>query len=179
MRSPTPTRSELPREFRHGEVIRLVIHGASHEGYHTYPLTRQFKQATGNSSALQIEKNDALEILWPPTETPQPTPVKEIDDNFYLEHKAPFTWTQYLYIKPDAKPQSVKLHFKIDHVQVCNDGGCYGPAAHEFEIPFTIIDAPVVPPPADLEQRLQFTPPPPETLNFQGKDSPSSRSFPS
>ncbi len=159
-----------PREFRRGEVIRLVIHGVPHKGYHTYPLTRQFKQATGNSAALQIEENDAFKILWPPTETPQPEPVMEPGAGAYLEHRQPFTWTQDLYISPDAKPQTEKLRFTIDHFQVCNDNGCYGPDPYQFEVPFTILDAPVVPPPSDLEQKLQFTPPRPETLNFQGKD---------
>ncbi len=156
-----------PKEFGRGEVIRLVIQGAPHEGFHTYPLTRQIKQASGNSTALEIVDNGALKILGPPSATPPPAPANFLGE-VVLEQSVPFVWTQDLYVRPDAAVGANHLHFTLK-VQVCNDGGChYGD--HEFEIPFAIIDSPVVPPPADLDKRLQFTPPPPEMLNFQGKD---------
>ncbi len=157
-----------PREFSRGEVIRLVVQGTPHEGYHTYPLTRQFKKEMGNASTIRYTKSDAFEVLWPPTETPPPTPIKDVDGEDYLEQRQPFTWAQDFYIKRDAKVGAGNLHFTIT-LQVCNDGGCHL-GEHEFEVPFTIIDAPAAPPPTDLDQRLQFTPPPPETLTFQGKD---------
>ena len=68
--------------------------------------------------------------------------VKEKDVGVYLEHQKPFTWTQDLYIKPEAKPGAQHLRFTI-HVEVCNESTCqFGD--HEFDVPFTIIDAPVV-----------------------------------
>ena len=163
-----PNKVGAPREFRRGEVIRLVIQGTPHEGFHTYPLTRQFKGQQGNASTIRYAADDAFMALWPPTETPAPEPVMEEGVGAYLEHRQPVTWTQDFYIKPDAKVGAERLHFTMS-VQVCNKDFCHL-GEHEFEVPFTIIDSPVVPPPADLEQRLQFTQPPAETLNFQGKD---------
>jgi thiol:disulfide interchange protein len=160
----------VPREFRRGEVVRLVIHGAPRDGYHTYPLTRQFKDMKGNADSIHYRDDDALRVLWPPTETPPPEPVMEEGVGALLEYHKPFTWTQDLYIKPDAKPNSDHvLHFSVT-VLLCDEHGCFPPAQHTFEVPFKIIDAPVVAPPADLAQRSQSTPPPPETLSFRGKD---------
>jgi thiol:disulfide interchange protein len=157
-----------PREFSRGEVIRLVIQGTPRPGFHTYPLTKQLEGQKFNVSTLKYGKNADLQTLWPPTETPAPAPLKEIDGEVYLEHRNQFTWTQNLYIKPNTKPGLEHLQFSI-HVQVCNEGTCLD-GSHDFDMPFTIIDAPVVAAPPDLEQRLLYTPPPAEKLNFKGKD---------
>ena len=59
-----------PRAFRRGEVLRLVIQGAPRKGFHTYPLTKQYKDQAGNVSSIRYAKNDDLQILWPVMETP-------------------------------------------------------------------------------------------------------------
>ena len=148
-----------PRAFTRGEVLRLVIEGTPRPGFHTYPLTKQYKDQTGNVSTIKYAKNDDVQLLWPVTETP-PESINEEGVGLYLEHQKPFTWTQDLYIKPEAKPGANHLHFTI-HVIVCNDGGCYY-GDHEFDVPFTIIDAPVVALTPALEERLKATKPPVE-----------------
>ena len=162
-----------PRDFRRGEVIQLSsFEDARTKGYHTWSPAdhRQFKDLKGNADAIHYSGDDALEALWPPTETPPPEPFMEEGTGALLEHRKPFIWTQDLYIKPDAKVSAEHfLRFSIT-VLLCNDTNCFPPTQHDFQVPFKIIDSPVVPPPADLAQRLQFTPPPPEPLNFQGRD---------
>ena len=144
------------RAFTRGEVLRLVIEGTPRKGFHTYPLTKQYKDQAGNVSAVKYGKNEEVQLLWPVAETP-PESVNEEGIGLYLEHRKPFTWTQDLYIKPEAKPGAQHLHFTL-HVEVCNQNTCqFGD--HEFDVPFTIIDAPVVALTPSLEERLKATKP--------------------
>ena len=93
-----------PREFSRGEVIRLVIQGTPRPGFHTYPMTTQYKDESGNVSTISYGKNEGLQPLWPIAETPPPESVYEEDVGYFLEHRKPFTWEQDFYIKPDAAP---------------------------------------------------------------------------
>jgi thiol:disulfide interchange protein len=147
------------RAFTRGEVLRLVIEGTPRQGFHTYPLTKQYQDQKGNISTIKYAKNDDVQLLWPVAETP-PESINEEGVGLYLEHRKPFTWTQDLYVKPDAKPGAHNLRFTI-HVEVCDKNTCqYGD--HEFDVPFTIIDAPVVALTPSLEERLKATKPPVE-----------------
>jgi len=150
-----------PRAFTRGEVLRLVIEGTPGKGFHTYPLTKQYQDQAGNVSTIKYAKNDDVQLLWPATETP-PESINEEGVGFYLEHRKPFTWTQDLYVKPDAKPGTHNLRFTI-HVEVCDKSTCqYGD--HQFDVPFTIIDAPVVALTPSLEDRLKVTKTPVELV---------------
>ncbi len=155
-----------PRAFTRGEVIRLVIEGTPRKGFHTYPLTKQFEEQKANVSTIKYVKNDDLQLLWPVTETP-PEPINEKDVGVYLEQRKPFTWTLDFHINPKAESGPQHLRFSI-HVEVCNEKTCQL-GDHEFDVPFTIADAPPVTAPTDLEQHLLYTPPPAGTLNFEGQ----------
>jgi thiol:disulfide interchange protein len=150
-----------PRAFTRGEVIRLVIEGTPRKGFHTYPLTKQYQDQKGNVSTIKYVKNDDVQLLWPVVETP-PESINEEGVGLYLEHRKPFTWTQDLTIKPEAKPGAQNLRFTL-HMEVCDKNTCqYGD--HEFDVPFTIIDAPVVALAPGLEERLKVTKPPVELV---------------
>jgi thiol:disulfide interchange protein len=151
-----------PREFRRGEVVQLVIEGAPRKGFHSYPLTKQYTDQAANISTIKYAKNDDVQVLWPVVETP-PQSINE-DGDLYLEHQKPFTWTQDLYIKPGAKPGVQHLRFAFPHFQVCNKRTCqFGD--YEFDVPFTIIDAPVVALTPSLAERLKITKPPVELVS--------------
>ncbi len=155
-----------PRAFTRGEVLRLVIGGTPRPGFHTYPFTKQVEDQKIYHNQVHYDGNDTLQLLWPPSET-APELVDEGSEGFLLEYTKPFIWMQDLYIKPDAKLGKAHLHFKL-HVTVCDRSCLLGD--HEFDIPFEVIDSPVVAVPPDLKQRLQFTPPPPETMRVKGKE---------
>jgi thiol:disulfide interchange protein DsbD len=156
------------KEFNRGDVIRLVIDGSPRKGFHTYPLTRQVEGQTSYISRITYAKNSDPLPLWPPTETPlELTRDAVLPDVVMVEHEKPFAWVQEFYIPPDVKPGPAHLAFHLD-TQACDANTCQ-PVEKDFDIPFTILDSPVSPRPADLAQRLQFTPPPPETMRFQGK----------
>ena len=76
-----------PMQFSRGEVIRLVIQGAPRPGFHTYPLTTQYKSQSGNVGEIHYGQNDAVRPLWPVTETPAPESVFQEGDGWYLEHQ--------------------------------------------------------------------------------------------
>ena len=121
-------------------MVRLVIQGTPRKGFHTYPLTKQYADEKETVSKILYGKNDDLQPLWPVSETAAES-VNEQGVGFYFEHRKPFTWTQELYVKPDAKPGPGRLHFTL-HVEVCDESCLFGD--HEFDIPFTVIDSPVV-----------------------------------
>lgn len=148
-----------PREFNRGEVVRLVIQGTPKKGFHTYPLTRQIKGQESYISRLSYGKNDDLQPLWPVVETPPETVYDKSAEAFILEYPKPFTWIQELYIKPDAKPGQEHLRITIN-ATVCDDSSCQ-PVKPQFDIPFTIIDSPVVAATPALEERLKITKAPP------------------
>jgi thiol:disulfide interchange protein len=151
-----------PRAFMRGEVLRLVIEGAPRTGFHSYPLTKQYKDEAGNISTIKYAKNADVQPLWPVTETP-PESINEEGDGLYLEHRKPFTWTQDFYIRPEAKPGARHIAFTLPHFQVCDKSTCkFG--EYEFDVPFTIIDAPVVGLTPSLEERLKVTKPPVEMV---------------
>ncbi len=156
-----------PREFRRGEVVQLVIEGTPRKGFHSYPLTKQYTDQAGNISTIKYAKNDDVQVVWPVVETPTES-INE-DGDFYLEHQKPFTWTQDLYIKPGAKPGVQHLRFSFPRFQVCNKSTCqFGD--YEFDVPFTIIDAPVVALTPSLEGRLKTTKPPVELIAPPAKE---------
>ena len=149
-----------PRDFSRGEVVRLVIQGEPRKGFHTYPITRQYRgdNQTGSVDRIEYGKNDDLQPLWPVAESP-PETVTEGSLGAFLEYRKPFTWTQEFYIKPDAKPGPEHLRFTINLI-VCDESTCE-PGKHEFDVPFTIIDSPVVAAAPGLEERLKVTKAPP------------------
>jgi len=147
------------RDFRRGEVVRLVIRGTPRKGFHTYPITRQYRGESQSSvSRIEYGKNDDIQPLWPVAESP-PETVMEEGLGAYLEYRTSFTWTQEFYIKPDAKPGPEHLRFTID-LTVCDESTCL-PGRHEFDVPFTIVDSPVVAATPGLEERLKITKAPP------------------
>jgi thiol:disulfide interchange protein DsbD len=169
------------REFSRGDVIRLVIHGAPRKGFHTYPLTEQYKDQKGNVSSISYGKNDDLQPLWPIKETPAPESVNEGKDvGFFLEHAKPFTWVQDFFIKRDATPGPHHLTFTLS-VQVCDTSCTFGD--HKFDVPFTVVDGPPLEPAPGLQERLNVVkaptveliePPPAPPLTRGNADQPKS-----
>ena len=154
-----------PREFSRGQVVRLVIQGALRPGFHTYPMTTQYKDESGNVNTISYGKSDDLQPLWPIAETPAPESVLEEGVGYYFEYRKPFTWVQDIYIKPGATAGVHHLSFTL-HLQVCDESCVFGD--HKFDVPFTVIDGPPAAPLTDLPQRLQaakpavaLLPPPP------------------
>ena len=71
-------------------------------GFHTYPMTTQYKDESGNVNTISYGKSDDLQPLWPIAETPAPESVLEEGVGYYFEYRKPFTWVQDIYIKPGA-----------------------------------------------------------------------------
>ena len=114
--SPTNKVGAAP-EFSRGEVIRLVVRGRR-KGFHTYPLTQQYKDQAPFISHMTVDKSDDFRPLWPIVETPPPQSVPEKDVGLLLEYRQPFTWVQELYVQRMAKPGVVELHLEFD-LQLC------------------------------------------------------------
>jgi thiol:disulfide interchange protein DsbD len=133
------------KEVAAGSVIRVVITGKPRPGFHTYPLTRRADgQDEGQLSSLTFkEAPEAERVFWPlyPVKETQPEQTKETSGTL-LEHKGPFTWSQYMAVSPAARPGSATLQFTIT-VQVCDASTCLT-GDHPFAIPLTITPAATV-----------------------------------
>jgi thiol:disulfide interchange protein len=112
--------SVTPATARRGEIVKLTITGSPKPGYHTYALTKH----TENQFAVAIDykKSPSLKPLFPVEETP-PALVDEPGGGQTYQHKSSFTWSQDLWVLPDAKPGTATLHFDVK-TQVCDEHNC-------------------------------------------------------
>mgnify|MGYP002777887908 CR=1 FL=1 len=104
---------------RRGETFLVVLFVTPQEGWYTYPVSRRGKdQAEGQIARVALEPPAGLVPLYPWRES-EPK-WKDIGSGlgWEMQHQGPFTWTQEVFVKPDAKPGKHTLTYKIDY-QVC------------------------------------------------------------
>src|SRR5262249_10331379 len=151
-----------PKEFKRGETFFLTIQGTPKEGYHTYPLTKRTEgQQLLGLSSLTYKGADAFTPLWPVTES-EAEFFDEGSEGVSLEYDRPFTWTQELLVRPDAKPGPHLLRAVI-RAQVCNASRCTW-VDQEIEIPITVSDAPAQTLTPELQKRSKEKPPEPAVV---------------
>jgi thiol:disulfide interchange protein DsbD len=115
-----------PAEVKPGEVIAVKIVGTPRGSNHTYPITKRApEQLPQQLSRLEYSNPEIFQPLWPVTESPEPV-AKTEEGVTLLEYASPFTWTQYLRVKPDATPGEKTLTVTI-YLQVCDENGCTQP----------------------------------------------------
>ncbi len=170
-KNPTDDRIDLvvslaPKQARRGEVVTLTITGTPRSGYHTYPLTeRSAGQDVGFLAKLKYGPARGLRPLWPVRET-DPVLVKEGDD-FYLEHRGEFRWTQDVLVLADAPVGPLVLPFSVK-LQVCDDRTCVW-GEHAFRPELRVTDAPAVALTAELRKRLEAPEPPIKVVGGEGE----------
>jgi thiol:disulfide interchange protein DsbD len=148
------------KDVRRGELLRLTITGKPKAGAHTYPLTQRTEgQDVSGLCSLQYEPSDAFQPLWPVKESPPKFVNEGAEGGWLLEHKAPFTWTQDVLVKPDARPGPATLRFTI-RAQACDKSSCVW-GDHVKEVSLNVLPDPPEPVSADVQARLKVTSPPP------------------
>lgn len=144
---------EEPKELtvRRGEVLVLRIQGTPKTGFHTYPITQRSENQDENGlSKLTFKNNPAFSPIFPLKES-EPEWKEEGVLGYFLEFEKPFTWTQEIYIKPDATVGKNELNFSIK-LQVCDSKCVWG--EHLFSIPVHVSKADPLEPSQELKQRL-------------------------
>jgi thiol:disulfide interchange protein DsbD len=133
-----------PAKVKRGELVRIVLTGTPAKGYHAFPITMRTPDQVPVHPEIAYSGVDGIRALWPIMES-DPHLVREIDKSIVLEHNRPFTWSQDLLVDASAKSGKFELTITIKNLQVCNDGGCYGPDAYKpLYVPIEIIDGEVV-----------------------------------
>ena len=146
-----------PATARRGQIVKLLIKGKPHAGFHTYPVTmRSSQQEDPQLSALRIPVSKDFKPLWP---------IKESEPEFVpdwgkvlLEHKKPFTWEQNILVGPEATPGKHSLTFSIK-LQVCDDSHCTW-GTHTFSVPITVKDEAALPVPDSITSGAASAKPP-------------------
>jgi thiol:disulfide interchange protein DsbD len=144
---------EEPKELavRRGEVLVLRILGTPKTGFHTYPITQRSENQDENGlSKLTFKNNPVFSPIYPLKES-EPEWKEEGVLGYFLEFEKPFTWTQEIYIQPDAMLGKTELNFSIK-LQVCDSKCVWG--EHLFSIPVSVSKADPLEPSQDLKQRL-------------------------
>jgi thiol:disulfide interchange protein DsbD len=144
---------EEPKELtvRRGEVLVLRIVGTPKTGFHTYPITQRSENQDENGlSKLTFKKNPIFSPIYPLKES-EPEWKEEGVLGYFLEFEKPFTWTQEIYIQPDATVGKAELNFSIK-LQVCDSKCVWG--EHLFSIPVSVSKADPLETSEELKQRL-------------------------
>lgn len=144
---------EEPKELtvRRGEVLVLRIVGTPKTGFHTYPITQRSENQDENGlSKLTFKKNPVFFPIHPLKES-EPEWKEEGVLGYYLEFEKPFTWTQEIYIQPDATVGKAEINFSIK-LQVCDSKCVWG--EHLFSIPVSVSKADPLETSEELKQRL-------------------------
>ncbi len=149
--------------FQRGDTFYVVIRGTLTPGYHTYPLTRRSEdQLEPALSTLKYPNNPGLVPLFPVEESE----AKFVDtkiQGIWLEFDQSFTWTQEVFIQPDAKPGTTAFNVTA-RTQICDDKGCTW-LDTPISVPVTILDEPAMVPSPAVQKRLEMkTPPAPAVL---------------
>jgi hypothetical protein len=106
---------EEPKELavRRGEVLVLRIQGTPKKGFHTYPITQRSENQDENGlSKLTFKNNPIFSPIYPLKES-EPEWKEEGVLGYFLEFEKPFTWTQEIYIQPDAALGKNELNFSM------------------------------------------------------------------
>jgi len=137
---------------KRGGVVRLTISGTPANGFHAYPITLYTNEQAEPDLQITYAGIDGLKPLWPIAETkPELAFSLEKRKNseekkIVFEHGHPFEWAQDLLIDPQTKPGSYELTVTIDNLQVCNQGGCFGPAPYRpLYVTLEVLDEAVAP----------------------------------
>lgn len=147
----------VKKEFRRGEVVRLVISGTPRPGFHTYPVAQRTASQPEPMSTIRFTDVPGLRPLFPLHETqPEFVDTKIASAGVWLEYAHPFVWWQDVIILPDAPPGPMKLPFVV-RVQVCNEKSCLW-GEHPLEVAFTLSDADPLPLTVELKQRMEVKP---------------------
>jgi len=142
-----------PKEIsvRRGEVLLLRIQGIPKSGFHTYPITqRTANQDENGLSKLTFKNNPVFSPIHPLKES-EPEWKEEGSLGYFLEFEKPFSWTQEIYIQPDAKIGKHVLNFSIK-LQVCDSKCIWG--EHLFSIPVLVSKAAPLEASQELKQKL-------------------------
>lgn len=154
-------------KVRRGEVVKIVLVGTPKAGFHTYPLTTKTARQP-QLSRLEFVKTPGITPLWPITET-EPTRHFDKEEGFTsFEHASPFTWSQDIFVGPDAATGMVTVPIKFD-TQVCNKGFCV-PYRQETKVSFEVSPEEPLPMSPDLSARLSAAKPSIVVVNIPGED---------
>ncbi len=133
----TVTPPDANDPFAPQNVVKLTITGTPRMGYYTYPITKR----TPDQPELQLSSIKYTDVpaglkpVWPVTESePEFKAVEGI--GVFLVHTQKFTWSQDVFILPDATPGTKVLRFKV-RVQVCKDDCVWGEHELQAEINVT------------------------------------------
>lgn len=146
---------EEPKELsvRRGEVLVLRIQGTPKTGFHTYPITQRTENQDENGlSKITFKNNPVFSPIYPLKES-EPEWKEEGVLGYFLEFDKPFTWTQEIYIQPNARLGKNELNFSIK-LQVCDSKCVWG--EHLFSIPVSVSKADPLETSEELKQRLAF-----------------------
>lgn len=144
---------EEPKELsvRRGEVLVLRIQGTPKTGFHTYPITQRTENQDENGlSKITFKNNPVFSPIYPLKES-EPEWKEEGVLGYFLEFEKPFTWTQEIYIQPDATLGKTELNFSIK-LQVCDSKCVWG--EHLFSIPVSVSKSDPLETSEELKQRL-------------------------
>ena len=144
---------EEPKELsvRRGEVLVLRIQGTPKTGFHTYPITQRTENQDENGlSKITFKNNPVFSPIYPLKES-EPEWKEEGVLGYFLEFDKPFTWTQEIYIQPNARLGKNELNFSIK-LQVCDSKCVWG--EHLFSIPVSVSKADPLETSEELKQRL-------------------------
>lgn len=144
---------EEPKELsvRRGEVLVLRIQGTPKTGFHTYPITQRTENQDENGlSKITFKNNPVFSPIYPLKES-EPEWKEEGVLGYFLEFEKPFTWTQEIYIQPDATLGKTELNFSIK-LQVCDSKCVWG--EHLFSIPVSVSKSDPLETSKELKQRL-------------------------
>ena len=154
---------EEPKELavRRGEVLVLRILGTPKTGFHTYPITQRSENQDENGLSKLTFKNNPIFSPIHPIKESEPEWKEEGVLGYFLEFEKPFTWTQEIYIQPDATLGKNELNFSIK-LQVCDSKCVWG--EHLFSIPVSVSKADPLEPSQDLKQKLTIKEVPPKIV---------------
>ncbi len=164
---------EKPKELtvRRGEVLVLRIQGTPKKGFHTYPITQRSENQDENGLSKLTFKNNPIFSPIHPLKESEPEWKEEGVLGYFLEFEKPFTWTQEIYIQPDATVGKNELNFSIK-LQVCDSKCVWG--EHLFSIPVSVSKADPLEPSQDLKQRLTIKEEAPKVLANPINSNPKS-----
>ena len=165
---------EEPKELsvRRGEVLLLRIQGIPKPGFHTYPITQRTEsQDEIGLSKLSFKNNPVFTPIHPIKES-EPEWKEEGVLGYFLEFEKPFSWTQEIYIQPDAKIGKHELNFSVK-LQVCDSKCVWG--EHLFTLPISVSKADPLETSEELKQKLAIKEEAPKIVS----DSKTSKPNPS
>jgi thiol:disulfide interchange protein DsbD len=162
-----------PFEVRRGETFFLTLTGTPKPGFHTYPVTKRTDTQSGGNSELVFQRSDSF-VPLSPVEESEPELVDEGSaGGLNYEYNKPFTWTQEILVKPEAKPGQDTLRLTI-RLQVCDEHRCTRGTIN-LEVPVTITKAEPAELAPGVQERVQKAnqpkapDAPPEDTSFLGK----------